>query len=378
MSNGQVNFLRGVPADEALKPVMRMLAEQYAGAIEKFGTGVVQYATPGLADFNGFVPLKQTLANRFGVKGDPQKRMICSNGGMETFSILLKSLPPGSTIATDTLTYDRVLLDAYRLGLKVVGVPMTDEGCDLDALRGILGQQKIELFYQIGYHHNPTGITISNENIMAVAAICAAKDVLHVVDIAYVELRYNGARNDMFDIEEFPETSAAVGSFTKTISPGAKCGFGAFPEAVVEKMTPVVANTRLNPNYPTQAAIHLLIESGEYDVHLDSLVEMYRPRMEAMNDSLKRNLPEIESPVLTGGFFQGLWLKGVNDEEAFVATAKEKGVIISSAQVFPTGWKERLYKENDGIFLRLTFPALSEEANDLGVARLAEAYRSTI
>jgi DNA-binding transcriptional MocR family regulator len=140
-------------------------------------------------------------------------------------------------------------------------------------------------------------------------------------------------------------------------------------------MTPVVANTRLNPNYPTQAAIHSLMESGFYDEHLQYLEQLYRPRMEASNRAAANFLSELEIPQLRGGFFVGLWLPGIADEQPFIEAMDRKGVLMAPAQVFAPGWKEKYYTDHQGVFFRLTFPAQSPEANEKGIQRIAEAYQ---
>jgi 2-aminoadipate transaminase len=369
-----VNFLRGVPADVALVPVAEAFSAAYSTLLEKHGPRLVQYQTPGLSDFNGFIPLKQILAERLGVQGDPAKRMICSNGGMETFSLLLKSYPRGSVIATEALTYDRVLSDIRRLEHQTVGVPLVDDGVDLDALEQTLKANGASVFYQIGYHHNPVGLTTSLDNLETASRICAEHDVLHVIDIAYYELRFDGAENQLVDLEKYPETTALVGSFTKTLSPGAKCGFGVFPGEVLERLTPVVANTRLNPNYPTQAAIHHLIDSGFYDEHLAYLVNLYRPRMEAVNECLQNRFAELGAPVLTGGFFVGISLPGISDEQRFVEELKKRDVVLAPPQVYAPGYKEQYVRENNAAFFRLTFPFFTAEENTRGVEAIAETY----
>ena len=374
----QINFLRGVPADEALVPVAVALADEYARVLREYGGSLIQYQTPGLTDFNGFVPLKQVLADRLKVQGDPQRRMICSNGGMETFSLLLKTLPSGSRIATEAVTYDRVLADISRHGHQTVGVPLGGEGVDLEALTSVLESNEFAVFYQVAYHQSPSGVTVSVENMEQVSRICAEHRVLHVLDIAYFELRYDGRLNELIDVERYPETTCIVGSFTKTLSPGAKCGFGVFPEDVVRRMTPVIANTRLNPNYPTQAAISRLIASGFYDRHLDYLRGLYGPRMDATNEAIRDCLPDLGIPRLTGGFFVGIWLPGVYDTEAYIEALKPKGVVLAPSRLFAPGWQERLRREHDGIYFRLTFPAHPAENNRRGVELIAETYHEML
>jgi 2-aminoadipate transaminase len=370
----QISFLRGVPADEALEAIAGVVARSFEEVLRSYGSKLLQYQTPGLADFNGFVPLKETLARRYGVKGDPNKHVICFNGGMEVFSLILKSFPRGSRVAMEAMTYDRALADALRHEHEVAGIPFAQDGVDLQALEKALSDGQTKLFYRIIYHQNPTGLDSTMENIEAAADLCARYNTLYVCDIAYYELRYDGGRNKLPDLPRFP-TTCLIGSFTKTLSPGTKCGFGIFPETVVDQLTPVIANTRLNPNYPTQAMIHHLMSAGEYDGYLDYLVKLYRPRMDSLNRSLSLHLRGTQVPEVTGGFFAGIWLPGLRDEAAFVRVAKEKGVLIAPANVFPSGWKDRYEKMFGGPFFRLTFPSLKPEDIERGIARIGEAYR---
>ena len=370
----QISFLRGVPAEEALEAIADVVAKGYAEVLRTYGSKLLQYQTPGLADFNGFVPLKETLGRRYGVVGDPSKHVICFNGGMEVFSLILKSFPRGSRVAMEAMTYDRALADALRYEHEVIGVPFVKEGIDLDALEKALSKGKVKLFYRIIYHQNPTGYDSTQENIEAAAELCARYDTLYVCDIAYYELRYDGQKNRLLSFSKFP-TTCLIGSFTKTLSPGTKCGFGIFPEKVVGQLTPVIANTRLNPNYPTQAMVHHVMSTGEYDKYLDYLAKLYRPRMESLNKSLSQHLRGIEVPFITGGFFMGIWLPGIRDEVAFIKRAKEKGVDLASANVYPSGWKKNYEDKIGGPFFRLTFPALKPSDIEKGIERIAETYR---
>jgi len=371
---GNISFLRGVPAEEALAAITDVVAQGYASALKAYGAQILQYQTPGVTDFNGFIPLKETLARRYGLSGDGQKRVICFNGGMEVFSLLLKSFPRGSRVATEALTYDRALADVLRYEHEPVGVPFGPEGIDLNVLESELTTGKVKLFYRIIYHQNPTGLDSTVENIETAADLCARYDALYVCDIAYYELRYDGLKNQLLDLSRFP-TACLIGSFTKTLSPGTKCGFGLFPEEVVKQLTPVIANTRLNPNYPTQAMIHSVMESGEYDKYLNYLAGLYGLRLEALNASLAEHFPEPGRRPVTGGFFTGIWLSGIRDEAAFIDAAKAKGVNIAPAAVFAPGWKERYWEKEGGPFFRLTFPSVKPEDITEGIARLGETYK---
>jgi 2-aminoadipate transaminase len=370
----EIGFLRGVPAEEALEAVAAIVEKGYVQALREYGAKLLQYQISGLSDFNGFIPLKKTLADRYGIGGDPNRRVICFNGGLEALSMILKASPKGSRIAMEALTYDRALADAIRYEHEVAGIPLSKEGVDLDAMEKTLSAGNVKLFYRVIYHQNPTGLDSTPQNIEDAARICARYNTLYVCDIAYYELRYDGLKNRLPDLDANP-TTCLIGSFTKTLSPGTKCGFGIFPETLVDRLAPVIANTRLNPNYPTQAMIHNVIASGEYDQYLADLVGLYRPRMDALNESLLKYLGDIEVPRVTGGFFAGLWLPGIGDEEDFVKAAKANAVNIATANVFCPGWKTSLREKHQGAFFRLTFPSVSPEEIEQGIERIGKTYR---
>ncbi len=370
----EIGFLRGVPAEEALEAVAGIVGKGYARALREYGAKLLQYQIPGLSDFNGFMPLKKTLADRYGIGGDPNRRVICFNGGLEALSMILKAFPKGSRIAMEALTYDRALADAIRYEHEVAGIPLSKEGVDLDAMEKTLSAGNIKLFYRVIYHQNPTGLDSTLQNIEDAARLCARYNTLYVCDIAYYELRYDGLKNRLPDLDANP-TTCLIGSFTKTLSPGTKCGFGIFPETLVDRLAPVIANTRLNPNYPTQAMIHNVIASGEYDQYLGYLAGLYRSRMEALNGSLVQYLDGIEVPRVTGGFFAGLWLPGIGNEEDFVKAAKANAVNISTANVFCPGWKTSLREKQQGSFFRLTFPSVSPVEIEQGIERIGKTYR---
>ena len=118
-----VNFLRGVPAEEALSHIASSVSQGYKEAVEHYGTEVLQYG-----HFTGFKALRESIGNLHDVDPD---RVIVGNGGLEVISLFFKSLPMESTIIVEEASYDRVLLDAKNYGHRLVGVRLTPQGVDL-------------------------------------------------------------------------------------------------------------------------------------------------------------------------------------------------------------------------------------------------------
>jgi len=145
-----INFLRGVPSEEALSRLIPIVSEGYEKVIRRYGTEVLQYG-----HFIGFKPLRDLIGSLHDV--NPERVMV-GNGGLEMISLFLKSLPRASNIIVEEASYDRVLLDAKCYGHQLIGVKLTPEGVDLNQFRDVVNKVAVAAFYGIPFHQNPTQI----------------------------------------------------------------------------------------------------------------------------------------------------------------------------------------------------------------------------
>jgi len=358
-----INFLRGVPAEEALSFLIPMASEGYEKVIRRHGVDVLQYG-----HFTGFKPLRDLIGGFHRVNPE---RVIVGNGGLEIISLFFKSLPRESNIIVEEASYDRVLLDATRYGHHLIGVQLTPEGVDLDQLKAVVNKNAVAAFYGIPFHHNPTGINYTEENRKGVERVCREQGMLCVWDICYQALRYEGKENGLIAVSEWGPILTS--SFTKTISPGTKCGYMVVPSHYVGHLSRVIANTRINPNLPTQAFIADFIESGRYDEFVKYLCNLYRPRMEALNTALNSLFPGAFPVSISGGFFAPLTLESISiqKEASFIESVQQAGVGIAAAwDAIPPNCVEEARKK--GLFIRLTFPAYAPDKIRWGISKLKE------
>ncbi|RJQ77871.1 MAG: PLP-dependent aminotransferase family protein [Desulfobacteraceae bacterium] len=356
-----INFLRGVPAEEALARLIPMASEGYEKVIRRYGTDVLQYG-----HFTGFKPLRNLIGSLHRVKPE---RVVVGNGGLEVISLFFKSLPRESYIMVEEASYDRVLIDAMCYGHHLIGVRLTPEGVDLNEFRDVANKNTIAAFYGIPFHQNPTGINYTEENRKEVERICREHSIQCVWDICYQALRYDGKMSDSIEVSEWGPILTS--SFTKTISPGTKCGYMIVPDHYVGHYSGIIANTRINPNLPTQAFIADFIESGRYDNFVNYLLKLYKPRMEALNTALNTQFPGAFPVAISGGFFAPLTLGDIasDKEAAFIESAKQVGVSVAAAwDAVPPNCKEE--KRKKGLFIRLTFPAYEPDKIEWGILEL--------
>src|SRR4051812_29651288 len=119
-----ISFARGIPAPELL-PVAE-LADCARAAIERDGRTILNYGAAG-----GYAPLREWIADRHGVGTD---RVVVTNGSLQGLAFLARALVPKGRVLVETPTYDRPLKLLADMGADVRGIPLDDEGLDVDAL----------------------------------------------------------------------------------------------------------------------------------------------------------------------------------------------------------------------------------------------------
>lgn len=98
------------------------------------------------------------------------------------FSTIAK---PGDVVACEAITYPGMKAIAAQLGLRLVGIPMDDEGIDAAALEAACATHKPKALYLNPTLQNPTTITISAFRRDEIAAVARRYNVPIVEDDAY-------------------------------------------------------------------------------------------------------------------------------------------------------------------------------------------------
>jgi 2-aminoadipate transaminase len=377
-----ISFGRGVPDNAALLSAKRLIKTAWDQAREKYpNMELVQYGTPGVTDPCGLMGLRDIIGNQF-MPNVKDGFVAATNGGLEAISfIMLNLLPPrgviNPTLLVESMTYNRVIEGAIKLGYRVVGIPMTHEGPDLNALEESIKTNGAVAFYQIAPHHNPMGGTTSVENEVEAGKICDKYGIKHIVDVAYQDLRYDDKENDLLDISDLPQTILA-GSFTKTFCPGFKVGFIAHNRGLLPTLANTIANWRINPVHPAQAILEMAIRHGEWEKHLEFIQKFYGERAKVMEEAIRQHFPEtLELPFvgpLNGGGFCIIMAPDISlDNEAdFREACKEAGVIVEDPTFMTKDDLIQFYNQHGSIPYRVTFLSLDPENIRLGIQRIRQ------
>lgn len=351
-------FNRGIPAAESfgIDNVLRAARD----VLGEHGTALLQYGPS-----TGFAPLREWLGAWQGV---PPDQVLLGNGSLQLLDLLCMGLlQPGDRVFTESPTYDRTLTLLRRHHAEVVGIPLHDDGPDLDRLEAEIAKGRPKLFYTIPDFQNPSGVTCSGPKRRRIAELAERHDFLLVEDAPYRQLRYRGAEERSL-CSLAPGRTVQMSSFSKLIGPGPRVGFLIGPVDVLKKIAKLAEDTYICPNNLAHGIAYEWCRRGLLPLQIERLRSLYAPRLDACLAALARFLPDAEATRPEGGFFVSVSLPVGTPTTAVREKALARDLQLADGTAFfPNGGGER--------FLRLPFCALTPVEIEDGIARLAETVR---
>ena len=169
-----------------------------------------------------------------------------------------------------------------------------------------------------------------------------------------------------------PERVLTVSSYSKLISPALRVGYLVGPQDLVKSLAKLEEDTILAPVLPTEAAVVEFHRRGYFASNLESLKQLYAPRLQAIVSAIKTHIPSVTFAEPQGGFFVSITLPAEANSTNFLARAQQAGLILTDGRDF---FADPLDEHEDARqgerFVRLPFCALTPEQIEEGIKRLA-------
>ncbi len=299
--------------------------------------------------------------------------LIVTSGGMECIALICMALlDPGDVVAVEAPTYLGALMAFGGAEADVRGIPMDDDGLQVDALDEQLSAGlRPKLLYVIPDHQNPTGRTLPLERRRALVELCRRHGILIVEDVAYRELAFDGRPpQSLWSLA--PDVVLQAGTFSKVFFPGVRLGWAAGPAEVVAQLAAAKGNTDQCAGALGQRMVEEYGRGGHFERQLPVARALYASQWAALEAALERHMPESCSWTRpTGGFLTWVALPEGLDAVALRPAATAAGVAYVPGRPF--------YASDDGHHeLRLSFSHLTPEELDVAVDRLAGTVRAAI
>jgi DNA-binding transcriptional MocR family regulator len=242
---------------------------------------LTDYATP-----LGSPALRQQLAWRLGqhsIDAAPEQ-IVLTDGGSQALDIVCRFLlEPGDTVVVDDPCYFnfQALLRVHRV--QVVSVPYTPTGPDLAAFERVLAAHRPRLYVTNSAIHNPTGATLAPTVAHRLLKLAEEHNLLIVEDDIFAD----------FETDPAPRLAAfdglarvvAIGSFSKTMTAAARCGYIAARADWVEALVDLKLAVSFGNGELAADLVQRLLVDGTYRRYLDGLRAQLA---DAMGDTLRR------------------------------------------------------------------------------------------
>ncbi len=358
-----ISFAAGVPAPD-LYPLDQFRAVMDE-VLKRDGRTLLQHCPT-----EGHFPLRQWLAERMAERGAQvsARNVLVLSGSQQGLDLVARLLlEPGDAVIAESPSYLGVLQVFQAVGVRLLTVPLDEQGMRIDLLEQILARRRPKLIYTLPTFQNPTGVTLSLERRHQLLALAQRYQVPILEDDPYGELRYEGRPVPTLKSLDRYGHVLYLSTFSKMLFPGLRLGWLAAPEPVIERLVLLKQLTDLHSNTLGQWALAEFCRRGLLDAHLSRLRKIYARRRDAMCDALHRYCP----PGLTwnhpeGGFY--LWCRlpqKLRARELLAEAARRQvAFIVGDAFHVDGGGQE---------WMRLNFTYHTEETIIEGVKRLGQA-----
>jgi (S)-3,5-dihydroxyphenylglycine transaminase len=315
----------------------------------------------------------------------PADAVMVTAGCQEAMIIAIRGLcaGPDDVVLAVEPCYVGFTGAARVLGVDVVGVPESADGLDPETVaqvaRAVRAQgRRPRALYVVSNFANPSGASLPVPVRRRLLEVAAEEDLLILEDDPY----------GLFGLDDEPRPSLKsldtdqrviyLGSFAKSVFPGARVGFLVADQTVVDaaghrtlladELSTVKSMVTVNTSPIAQAVIGgVLVDcDGRLRAANREKIAFYRNNLRTLLAALERTFPDpaIHWNAPDGGFFAVLTVPVRADEKLLELSAREYGVLWTPMSFF--------YFNGGGLnAIRLSCSALTGDQIDEGVRRLS-------
>jgi (S)-3,5-dihydroxyphenylglycine transaminase len=320
----------------------------------------------------------------------PAGSVMVTSGCQEAMIIALRGLcaGPADVVLAAEPCYVGFSGAARVLGIPVVPVPETAQGLRPETVARVAREVRARglrprALYVVSNFANPSGVSLSDGVRRGLIEVAGDEDLLILEDDPYGLFGLDDRRSPALKALDTGQRVIYLGSFAKSVFPGARVGFLIADQTVVsaagqrsllaDELSAVKSMITVNTSPIAQAVIGGVLVSCGYSLRAANREKtaFYRRNLRTLLAALER---EFSDPAITwnspgGGFFAVLNVPVRADEKLLELSARDYGVLWTPMSFF--------YLEGGGSHaIRLSCSALTPDRIEEGVRRLAALIAS--
>lgn len=307
-------------------------------AIRKGLRALSRADAPVLSEYagtRGSLALRRILLGRFadeGLAAAPEEILLTGSGTQAIDLICRLLLRPGDTVLVDDPCYFnfRALLRAHQV--NICGIAYTPTGPDAAAFERALIEKKPRLYITNSALHNPTGATISPQTAHRILSAATAHGLTIVEDDIFAD--FEPSLSPRLATLDGLNSVIKIGSFSKTLSASARCGYIAAKADWIEALVDLQVATSFSGPSPVAAELIAgVLAGGTYRKHMD---EVRHRLVRAQREAIK-SLGEIGLVpwiIPRGGFYLWCRLPDGCESAAIAQQCMSDKVVLAPGNVF--------------------------------------------
>jgi len=281
------------------------------------------------------------VEERYDLSYDPAEEILVTTGASEAIDLAFRALvDPGDTVAVAQPGFVSYVPKTIFVGAEPLRVPTRPED-DFALTRAVLSEHGAEeadvLIYC--YPNNPTGATMTGDQLAEVAAFAREHDLTVFADEIYAELTYEHEHTSIATLPGMRERTVVINGFSKAYAmTGLRLGYALAPPAATAAMNRIHQYTMMSAPTTAQYAALEALESCRPDVR-DMREEYDRRRKLVLSRFEEMGLPCFRA---RGAFYAFPACPG-DDAEAFAeALLEAEGVAVVPGTAFGAGGEGHL------------------------------------
>ncbi|MGP5293271.1 aminotransferase-like domain-containing protein [Corynebacterium casei] len=342
--------------------------------VNQHGSAAFQYGTSV-----GHPELVQEIRNVMALEGIKTNAadIIVTSGSQMSLDLVAKLfLNSGDTVLAAAPTYSGALNVFAGMEAHVDQLEGDEEGITIDALslaitRAQEAGSDIKLLYVVSNFANPSGVMMSHQRRIDVAALCRAHGIVIIEDNPYGQVNFGvDAPPALRTID--PDNVIYLGSLSKTFSPGIRIGWADAPAMVHASLVPAAEASAICPSPLSQHIAAAYLREVDWQSVVASNVQMYKGRAQALDAALKEFMPEGCSwRTPQGGFFIWVDVPENIDTPSLLDEAMDEGILYIPGTAFFLDGRGR----NS---LRLAYSQVDEATLREGARRLGAILQNAL
>lgn len=245
-------------------------------AIEKEGESLFDYQE-GL----GYEPLRARIGQyltKSGISSDIERIQIIS-GAQQGINIIASSLLSYKDVVfVEEPSYPGAIEVFKEHGVKVISIPLLDDGIDIGIVKMKLRKNIPAVFYIMPNFHNPTGISYSRKKKHELLALAKEYDFMIIEDDYMSDFAFRS--EDHLPLRSYDDSDRVIyiKSFSKILMPGLRIGFMEMPKKIRNLISRTKYSMDISTSSFTQLSLYYYMQYFDWDAHISTIREIYEKR----------------------------------------------------------------------------------------------------